>query len=236
MAAVPIESQNSAHRADSAARLAPDAGTRSEAVPLNGARTEIACADSLRTRDSQIEDLRIEELTPSTPVSSLDAARRLLLEYGQFVNAQPGAARFCFGALREEAEGLPLSFIRQGGGSLLVFVRGEPVGFVAWRALAAPQPTSIAAPDSAAPPSPSSSWELKRLWVRPSARGLALGRRLTQAVLDRARAAARKAVYLDTAPGSMAAAHRLYGEMGFVPCAPYNDNPVEGLVWMVKFL
>jgi ribosomal protein S18 acetylase RimI-like enzyme len=187
--------------------------------------------------------VQINELTPATPEPLLAAARELLLEYGRFVLAQPGAARFCFGTLQQEAEGLPDSFLCRGGGSLLALVRNEPAGFVAWRAL----PSQSAAPDfpiAASPISGSSvldspipdSWELKRLWVRPTARGLALGRRLTQAVLDRAVAAGRAAIYLDTAPQSMASAHRLYLDMGFIPCAPYNDNPVEGLVWMVKFL
>ncbi len=34
----------------------------------------------------------------------------------------------------------------------------------------------------------------------------------------------------------MAAAHRLYLELGFAPCAPDNDNPVEGLQYLVKYL
>ncbi|HTW61312.1 MAG TPA: GNAT family N-acetyltransferase [Terracidiphilus sp.] len=218
MAAAPLESQDPGC-ADSAAC---EAVTHGRAMPAEGTRTEIT-----RTEGARRGDTRLEEITPSTPTATLEAARQLLLEYGQFVMAQPGAGRFCFGTLREEAEGLPLSFIRQGGGSLLALVRGEPAGFVAWRILSAP---------SAAPGFSSDSWELKRLWVRPSARGFALGRLLTQAVLDRARAAGRKAIYLDTAPQSMAAAHRLYLDMGFAPCAAYNDNPVEGLVWMVKFL
>jgi ribosomal protein S18 acetylase RimI-like enzyme len=168
-------------------------------------------------------DTRIEELNAFASKSALRQARTLLLEYGRFVIAQPGAARFCFGMLEQEAEGLPASFIEQGGGSLLAYAHGEPAGFVAWRTLATP----AVEPDS---------WELKRLWVRESGRGLGLGRMLTQAVLDRATGAQRKAVYLDTAPQSMAQAHRLYLEMGFRPCARYNDNPVEGLAWLVKFL
>ncbi|MGB6720022.1 MAG: GNAT family N-acetyltransferase, partial [Terracidiphilus sp.] len=80
------------------------------------------------------------------------------------------------------------------------------------------------------------SWELKRLWVRPAGRGLGLGRMLTQAVVDRAVAAGRRAIYLDTAQESMARAHRLYLEMGFTPCSRYNDNPQEGLAWLVKWL
>ena len=150
------------------------------------------------------------------------SARELLLEYGRFVISQPGAARFCFGSLEQEAARLPLSYFEQGGGCLVASVNGEPAGFVAWRKV----PERVE----------QDAWELKRLWVRPSARGLALGRALTQAVLDRAVAAGRKAIYLDTAPASMGAAHRLYLEMGFAPCAPYNDNPVEGLAWLRKAL
>src|SRR3954469_18711083 len=158
---------------------------------------------------------RIEELKPSQPESLIAHGRELLLEYGRFVMSQPGVARFCFGSLEKEAIGLPQSYIEQGGGSLLAHVRGKPVGFVAWRAV----------PDTVA----RDAWELKRLWVRIEGRGLGLGRALTQAVVDRAAAAGRTAVYLDTVPEAMAAAHRLYLEMGFVPTAAYNDNPVEGL-------
>ncbi len=164
----------------------------------------------------------LEELAPASSADTLAQARELLLEYGRFVVAQPGAARFCFSSLEQEAARLPQSFIEQGGGCLIAHAHGVPAGFVAWRAL----PPAVE-PDA---------WELKRLWVRPAARGLALGRRLTLAVVDRAHAAGRAAIYLDTAPAAMAAAHRLYLELGFTPCPPYNDNPVEGLAWLRKSL
>jgi len=164
--------------------------------------------------------ITLRQIDANTSADALAQARELLLEYGRFVIAQPGAARFCFGALEHEAARLPLSYIEQDGGCLVAHAHGEPAGFVAWRAL----PASVE----------QNAWELKRLWVRPVARGLSLGRALTQNVLDRAIAAGRKAVYLDTAPASMAAAHRLYLEMGFAPCPPYNDNPVEGLAWLRK--
>lgn len=154
--------------------------------------------------------------------STLAKARELLLEYGRFVIAQPGAAQFCFGTLEQEAARLPHSYLEQGGGCLVAHVRGEAAGFVAWREL----------PDVVE----ERAWELKRLWVRPAARGLALGRALTQAVLERAVAARRSAVYLDTAPAAMGAAHKLYLDLGFAPCAPYNDNLVEGLTWLRKVL
>jgi len=165
--------------------------------------------------------IHLDEVGRFAGEETVAEARALLLEYGRFVVAQPGAARFCFGSLEKEAERLPSSFIEQGGGCLIAYIESAPAGFVAWRAI----------PATVAP-----AWELKRLWVRPIARGLNLGRTLTRAVLDRAVAAGKRAVYLDTAPASMAAAHRLYLEMGFEPCPAYNDNPVEGLVWLVKRL
>ena len=172
--------------------------------------------------DPTLGRIQIAELTADSSAADLAQARTLLLEYGRFVIAQPGAARFCFGSLEKEAADLPHSYLSQGGGSLLAFVDAQPAGFVAWRTL----PATVA-PDA---------WELKRLWVRPAARGLQLGRALTQSVLDRALTGRRSALYLDTAPASMAAAHKLYLQMGFVPCAPYNDNPVEGITFLVKKL
>lgn len=166
--------------------------------------------------------VRIEELTLDAPEELVAEARALLLDYGRFVISQPAAARFCFGSLEKEAARLPHSYLELGGGCLVAHLAGEPAGFVAWRRA----PGALGA----------DSWELKRLWVPASARGAGLGRKLTQAVLDRAAAAGRKAVYLDTVPEAMPAAHRLYLEMGFTPCAPYNDNPVEHLAWLVKFL
>jgi ribosomal protein S18 acetylase RimI-like enzyme len=174
----------------------------------------------MATSGPQSRTIEFEELTADSP--AIAEARELLLEYGRFVVAQPGVVRFCFGSLEKEAEGLPVSYQEQGGGCLMARVGREPAGFVAWRAL-----------DSKVM---QNAWELKRLWVRPIARGLGLGRTLTMAVLDRATKAKIQAVYLDTVPESMMSAHRLYIEMGFTPCAQYNDNPVEGLAYLVKYL
>jgi hypothetical protein len=54
--------------------------------------------------------------------------------------------------------------------------------------------------------------------------------------VERAIAAGCTGVYLDTAPAAMATAHRMYLELGFMHCPAYNDNPVEGVVHMVKRL
>lgn len=172
--------------------------------------------------DLKEKPIRIEELTAADPESLISEARKLLLEYGRFVISQPGVARFCFGTLEKEAARLPLSYREQGGGCLVAHAKNGPVGFVAWRTV----PETVA----------HDAWELKRLWVRSEGRGMGLGRALTQAVLDRAVAAGRTAVFLDTVPDAMTAAHRLYLDMGFVPCAAYNDNPVDGLAYLVKYL
>jgi GNAT superfamily N-acetyltransferase len=166
--------------------------------------------------------VHFEEIPATASDATRVQARELLLEYGRWVIAQPGAARFCFGTLEKEAERLPQSYADQGGGCMMAWVDGTPAGFVAWRVL-----PGASTPDR---------WEVKRLWVRPIARGLRLGKTLTQAVLERAAGAGCKAVYLDTAPAAMAAAHHMYLELGFTQCAAYNDNPVEGIVHMVKHL
>jgi len=169
----------------------------------------------------------LEEISATASQSTLAQARELVLEYGRFVIAQPGMARFCFGSLEKEAALLPFSYQEQGGGCLMAHAEGKPVGFVAWRALPFAVTSDFAAP---------TAWEMKRLWVRPAARCLGLGKALAQAVLDRAIAAGSKAVYLDTVPAAMAAALRVYLELGFKPCAPYNDNSVEGLAYFVRNL
>jgi putative acetyltransferase len=176
----------------------------------------------MNTREVDARPFNLQDINESASECERKQARELLLEYGRFVITQPGAARFCFANLENEAARIPHSYIEQGGGCLMALAKGNPAGFITWRTL----------PSRIAP----AAWELKRLWVRPTARGLGLGRALTQTVILRAVAASKKSVYLDTAPASMAAAHHIYLELGFEPCPPYNDNPVEGLVYLRKIL
>lgn len=73
--------------------------------------------------------------------------------------------------------------------------------------------------------------EIKRLYVRPEARGHDLGRRLAQVAIEGARGAGHRVMRLDTLAG-MEAAQRLYAALGFRPTAPYYDNPLPGTVYM----
>jgi ribosomal protein S18 acetylase RimI-like enzyme len=165
---------------------------------------------------------KIVDITSASAPNLIRHARDLLKEYGEFLQARPEAAHVCFGSLAQETARLPLSYEEQGGGVLLAQAGSDPAGLVAWRVV----PGSFSA----------HSWEIKRLWVRPAARGLALGRRLTQAILDRAAAAARQAVYLDTIPAAMPEALSLYRHMGFTPCAPYASEAIDGVTYFVKYL
>lgn len=69
--------------------------------------------------------------------------------------------------------------------------------------------------------------EMKRVYVRPAARGVGLGRRLVQAVLAEARAAGYSRICLDVLP-EFRTAQSMYASLGFVPVAPVACNPVPG--------
>jgi GNAT superfamily N-acetyltransferase len=82
-------------------------------------------------------------------------------------------------------------------------INGEPVGIGGLRPLSA---------DDA---------EIKRMYVRPSSRGLGVGQAILQRLIDDARTLGYKTIHLDSAP-FMHEAHALYRSVGFVPSDPHR--------------
>jgi ribosomal protein S18 acetylase RimI-like enzyme len=118
-----------------------------------------------------------------------------------------------FQQFARELGGLPGDYSPPSGGLWLAMVDDRVVGCVAVRRL---EP-GIA--------------EMKRLHVRPAARGLGAGRALAQRAVAFARSAGYEAIRLDTlAP--MTEAQALYRRMGFVDVPAYRFNPIEGATYL----
>ena len=67
--------------------------------------------------------------------------------------------------------------------------------------------------------------EIKRMYLRPEARGRGIGRELLQELLGTARRLGCREARLDTG-WFMSDAHRLYRAAGFEECAPYAESQV----------
>jgi putative acetyltransferase len=148
--------------------------------------------------------------------ADLDDVRRLLLQYAAHLNATVGEEHICMENYEKEMMTLPAPYHSPGGVILLALVSGEPAGVIALKPLT---PLRSAFPGERA-------CEMKRLWVRPQFRGLRLGNLLSERLIEEARARGYTAIYLDTMPGTMQAANRIYSEMGFIPVERYVNNPV----------
>ena len=156
------------------------------------------------------------EIVQASTAAHIAAARELFLEYA-------GSLGFslCFQSFDQELAELPGKYAPPQGRLLLAFRASEAVGCVALRPLDADKTH----PDDHA-------CEMKRLYVRPAARGMQLGRRLVEQVMAEARAIGYRRMRLDTVPGVMDAAIELYREMGFREIAPYCVNPMPGTLYL----
>ncbi|MBP3984266.1 GNAT family N-acetyltransferase [Pseudoxanthomonas helianthi] len=138
-----------------------------------------------------------------------DCVEALFREYADSLDVDLG-----FQGFEQEVATLPGAYQAPGGALFLAFRGDDALGCVALRALDAPDVA-----------------ELKRLYVRPAGRGLALGRRLSETAIARATELGYAHLRLDTLP-SMQAAQALYAALGFREIAPYRFNPVDGVRYL----
>jgi putative acetyltransferase len=73
--------------------------------------------------------------------------------------------------------------------------------------------------------------EMKRLYVRPTGRGLGVGKALTAAIITEAKRLKYETMRLDTLP-TMASARALYKSLGFHEINSYYDTPIEDTVFL----
>jgi len=149
----------------------------------------------------------IQLVTPDSQ-AQIDTTRLIFSEYAEQLGVD-----LCFQNFDAELADLPGEYASPQGALLLALVDGEIAGCCALRPL-----ISVDYPNAA---------EMKRLYVRTSYRGLGLGRKLAEAMLDAARVAGYHSVLLDTLD-DMESARALYVDLGFTSIPPYYHNPVAG--------
>jgi ribosomal protein S18 acetylase RimI-like enzyme len=150
-------------------------------------------------------------ITEAASAEDYETARTLFDEYARGLGVD-----LCFQGFAEELERLPSMYGPPRGSLLIAWQDGGAVGCVALR----PREPDVC--------------EMKRLYVRPQARGAGLGRALAEAILERGRSAGYGAIVLDTL-ATMVQARALYRSLGFVERAPYyasHSNSMAGVAFM----
>lgn len=156
----------------------------------------------------------------------LDRARAIFAEYGRSIE-NVAACSLRHQGFNDELASLPGLYAPppRGRGCILLAYSagttpagcapGEPIGCIALRP---------------APGMPNDTCEMKRMYVRESARGRGAGRLLAEELIARARALGYARMVLDTAK-VMLPAIALYRSLGFEECERYNSDPDPETLW-----
>jgi putative acetyltransferase len=149
------------------------------------------------------------QLIPAELQKDIGRVRELFEEYGSSLGID-----LCFQNFDKELATLPGDYAPPDGRLYLAVENDEVAGCIALRKIGA------------------GICEMKRLYVRPAFRGSGLGRKLTEKIIEAARAIGYKRMRLDTLPGKMDQAIGLYRSLGFKDIAPYYENPYEDVAYM----
>lgn len=153
------------------------------------------------------------EIRPARWPDDAPVVRALFREYADGLGIDLGFQDF-----ESELHALPGKYEPPAGRLLLAWRDDEALGCVALR-----------------PVDRGETCEMKRLYVRPGARGTQLGRRLAERICDEARSAGYRRICLDTL-STMDAARGLYVSLGFEPIEPYVFNPIAGAMFLGREL
>ena len=119
----------------------------------------------------------------------------------------------CFQGFEEELETLPGRYSTPGGALYVYESEGKPVAIGGLRDIG------------------EGCCELKRMYVRPEARGKGLGKDLTLRLMDRAALLGYQRIRLDTLK-RLGPALKMYESLGFNRIQPYNFNPELDIVYL----
>ncbi|MBN1391767.1 MAG: GNAT family N-acetyltransferase [Sedimentisphaerales bacterium] len=148
------------------------------------------------------------KISPAQTDEDIKTFRALLEEYADSLDVDLGFQNF-----QEELANLPGCYARPDGCILLARYSEEIAGCVALRKLSG------------------DICEGKRLYVKPKFRGLNIGRKLVETLIEEARKIGYSRIRGDTLP-SMKTAQALYASLGFKHIEPYRYNPVEGAIFI----
>jgi putative acetyltransferase len=152
-----------------------------------------------------VEHRAIEEVNSPGQLLTVKA---LLEEYWNSLGFDRGT--FSFG---EELDSLPGAYVRPHGRLAMAILSGEAVGCIALRQFDV------------------HSCEMKRLFVRPSARGRGIAQNLLEWLVSEARSEGYSVMLADTLP-RMGAALQLYERFGFKRIEPYSPTPTPGAIYL----
>ena len=140
-------------------------------------------------------------------VSELEEVRNIFIEYAKFLQVD-----LCFQDFDKELQTLQNVYSPPQGCIILAKQNDTVVGCVALKPIA----QGVA--------------EMKRLYVRPQARGEGLGRKLVEELIRFAKESTYESIKLDTV-SKLKEAIALYRSVGFVETSPYVFNPLTDVLY-----